>query len=172
MTIVVPASPQNRIQHGSHAALRPLSEDIDLHTETGQTLGWTPALSFNSLHPPPRTYHRTHRMHRLRAIPASFSCLLLRRLVEWDAFSEKMGSEGYPSSPRSAWEQSSRAFERLSTLLREMQVRDNCITAHKCTRDCTDGADFGDVGSQESQQDAPAGAAFAVLEANVTNLYL
>lgn len=32
-----------------------------------------------------------------------------------------MGSGGYPASPRSAWEQSSRAFERLSTLLREVQ---------------------------------------------------
>lgn len=63
-----------------------------------------------------------------------------RRLVEWDDFSEKMGSEGYPSSPRSAWEQSSRAFERLSTLLREMQVRFDRRMARMCTREWIDGA--------------------------------
>jgi hypothetical protein len=107
-----------------------------------------PALSFISLPPPPRTHHRTHRIHRLKVIPASPSSLLLRRLVEWDAFSEKMGSEGYPASPRSAWEQSSRAFERLSTLLREMQVRNNCSTAQKRTRGGIDTAGLGDVRGQ------------------------
>ena len=34
------------------------------------------------------------------------------RLEEWIDFSKRMGTEGYPASPRSAWEQTSRYISK------------------------------------------------------------